>query len=574
MIEINEKIQKINQVLIKRGYTNREETYRKIEIIFYLVAITRYNKLKMDLKNETSFDRYFSNAEKLSIDVETIKTNLMSFGTEVDDLYCELLKLTEPELIKIFEYVENKKTQESGRHYLEPIICPEVNTTIFEILGNIENKKLVDICSGEGRILSEASKRGCSVTNGYEININATVLLKIRAAIYGFEADIILNDVLQEKMDAKYDIAITQPPFALRSFEATVEDNNSNLKYGESERINRADWHFVFKVINSINEHGKAIALITSGSLFNTPDIFYRSQIIKNKLLEMVIELPQGIYSSTNVATCLLVFSHNNNKIVFIDARDCFIKSKGYDKKIDVESVMSLINTESSEKVAIVDYENIDTDKFALNVNKYLGEDLSEQIMNPVLLKECAEVIPGYQYTTRRQKELEPGEGNVSVVKITNIINSEIDFNNLASLNIEDEKIVKYILKENDILVSTKGTTIKFALVKDVDGRLLIAHTNMSVIRCNEKLEPLYLISFLSSDLGQKLFKSIQTGAIIMNITQKAIENLKIPMIEKETQELIASRYKIISKNIVEMKEKLKAAQDKLSSVWEEGVIE
>ena len=575
LARLNELTSKIRIELQISNHFDIVDVYKEIETIFFLAFITKNNNNKLDLTKESGIEKYFCSDKEIGgISVEDLKQSILIYSKNADEFYNALIKLTDDELVDLFEFMENKKSDDIGKFSGQETTSKEIAQLVFALCPRDNKTSIIDICSGDGTVLTEAAKNGYKKFRGYEININNANLSKMRGIMHGKEYDIKRCDVLQEKLEDKFDFAFSQPPFSLRIYQATVKDKDETFKYSESDRVVKADWHFIFKALNSTKENGKTIIVDAAGILFNTPDKFYRKQIIDNKKLETIIKLPSGVIPGTSISAYLIVFSSNNSSIVFADASECFVKTNGFFKKLDVEAIISLLKSKPKNKYKEIKVKDIEVDNYSLEVGRYLEGDLSNQLENPKHIKDYADVIPGFQYTTKNVTELDPGQAPISVVKITNIINGSIDYENLASIDIEDKKIEKYLLKENDILVSTKGTAIKLALVENIGNKKLVPHSNMSVIRCRDGLEPLYLISFLKSETGIAMFKSIQTGAIIMNITQKAIENFMFPMVDIDTQKVISSRYKIVNKKIADIKKELSAAEKKLTTLWEDEVLD
>ena len=549
------------------GY-QKNEAYKEIETIFFFAATLKDENFSLIDEEETKI--YFKQKESIEgIDINQVLQNMIIYDEKVDDLYKKLISYSNDEIKDLFEYTQRNREVKKDT---ESITTSDIAKLVMYLCKDGNKESFADICSGEGTMLVEAANAGYKRLDGYEINVNSALLSRMRAVINQTTFNIKECDVLQEKMHKVYDATFSQPPFSLRTYQPTKADEDDTLEYSKSSRVNKADWHFILKAINATREGGKTIALVSSGLLINTPDSNYRGQIIRNGKLDTVILLPSGIIPSTNISTSILVFSDGNEKIRFIDASNCYKKLNGYEKKLDIEKVIDLLNNDESEKVSEIKEINcydIKNDNYSLDVLKYLNMDSRYSISNPALLKDYAEVIPGFQYTTKNVTELDPKAGNVSVVKITNITDGGIDYDNLTSIDIGKNKIEKYLLKENDILVSTKGTALKFALVENLERRMLVPYSNLTIIRCNKELNPLYLITFLKSQAGTTLFKSIQTGSTIMFFTQKAIENFKFPLVDAYEQNFIANRYKEINERILEIKKKLAKAEEELETLWD-----
>ena len=75
--------------------------------------------------------------------------------------------------------------------------------------------------------------------------------------------------------------------------------------------------------------------------------------------------------------------------------------------------------------------------------------------------------------------------GAIGIVNIANIKEYDIDYNSLDHLNADERKIVNFVLKDGDILIPARGTTIKTAVFKEQQYPC-IASSNLIVIRVNQ----------------------------------------------------------------------------------------
>ena len=95
-------------------------------------------------------------------------------------------------------------------------------------------------------------------------------------------------------------------------------------------------------------------------------------------------------------------------------------------------------------------------------------------------------------------------DGNVSVINISNISDTGIDYENLDTINEEERKISRYLLEDGDVLIATKGFTVKVAVFEKQE-KMCIASSNLCVIRPNERIiNGTYLKLFLESETGMK----------------------------------------------------------------------
>ena len=193
-----------------------------------------------------------------------------------------------------------------------------------------------------------------------------------------------------------FDLCFTECPLALRYKQKIVEDPNGLLGFDHFGM--RADWAFVFKAINAMNQNGKTFAILSQNSLINSTDMKSRQIIIDNKLLEKVILMPHGTLKNSGVRYSLLVFSNNNDEVKFVDARNCYKNEKRI-KKFDVEAFKRV----ESQLTSTFSYKEVEEKDYSFELNRYLYESGIPENMNPVMLSDCADVIGGYVYNTRKK---------------------------------------------------------------------------------------------------------------------------------------------------------------------------
>lgn len=530
----------------------------------------------LDLSEHKEFnkvmEREFSKQKNYKIKdtlAEIIKTGMFNHRKELNFVNKKIFELDNDTRIQLFNYEANK-----NKRFVSWTTSKDIIDLILQLIEINKYDSILDLCSGKGIFLKECAKANSHIElTGYEINQIAIVVTKMHLIIQNADFNIYRGNVLQSSLENKYDFTFSDYPWALRTTEDVVDDKKMVVKYQRNRM--KADWNFIFKAINSINKNGKAVVIVPEGSLFNIPDKVSRQQVIDKGLLEMIVKMPMGTYPSTTVQYSILMFSYGNKHVRYVDASESCIGNRPIDKRIDINSVVKLINNHDESKCFLIDNETIKEADYNLSLSTYSNGVMDIQLPNPKPIKEIGKVTSGYQYTSRTLKELESGEGNVSIVKITNIEEGEINYSSLASAELDEKKIEKYLLKDNDILISSKGTTIKLAMVSNLGDRKVIPHNNLMVIRVtSDEVLPGYLCNFLNSSTGQKLLKSLQTGSIIINITKNSLLDMNIPVVDMDTQETIVNRYCILKEEITRLKDRLNLLENKIQSIYDDEVGE
>ena len=153
-------------------------------------------------------------------------------------------------------------------------------------------------------------------------------------------------------------------------------------------------------------------------------------------------------------------------------------------------------------------------------------------------LNEVSEVFRGKAITEKVEG------GNIAVINISNISETGIDYESLETIDEEERKVARYLLQDGDVLITTKGFSLKVA-VFEKQPRMCIASSNLCVIRTQSKLlNGTYLKLFLESEVGTKLLKSLQRGTTIVNINYQDICQLEVPVPLLDDQMEVVNEYK------------------------------
>ena len=122
--------------------------------------------------------------------------------------------------------------------------------------------------------------------------------------------------------------------------------------------------------------------------------------------------------------------------------------------------------------------------------------------------------------------------------------------------------ITKDLLKDNDIIISNKGTIGKTAIYK-ADNRLILPSPQLFVIKANtKKVYPEYLFKVLNSKFVQDKLISLTTGAYISRLSKNDLENIVIPVPPRKQQH--SEDYLKLIKQISNMQNEIRKMKKKL----------
>lgn len=555
-----------------RGYIGKDDTKKMFYSIIYLIYLAKKNNIDLlklfechafDLSAKfferkgvnkildklifiyKKSDVYTNELEVLEEIRSLFETN--NFNEEIDaNFSSQIIDLTEEDIKKIL--AEN--TLEIMNYSMKDndATSKEIIDLVIHCLDIKEQDDVLDLCSGRGDFLVSLANQNLKL-GGVEINRDNVLISKIRLSILkDINFEIINGDALTHRFNKKYDEIFCEFPLGLRVNEFILNQMEKNLFYTWRKPGLTADWLFINKMVTILKNKGRAAIIVPDGLLFKSMDADYRRDLLVSGVVKEIIKLPSGVIPNSNISANLIVLSrHNeNNEIKFIDASQEYIENKIGKRQLDVKAIIDLINgkNEDEDKVKIEKCNEIcRTDDVILTVNAYVKKQQPNYI-NPHLLKEyIIDKYRGYQFTSKEQNEIIDKNGNYELLTISDIEDGRIS-SNLLRINDNKSKYDRYLLKDGDVVISARGTKIKVA-VAEIKNRKIIPNGNLLVLRLNtKKINPYYLQAYLNSENGQLSLKQIQTGAIIMSINPSRIEQMKVSIIDKETQDIFVERYK------------------------------
>ena len=232
------------------------------------------------------------------------------------------------------------------------------------------------------------------------------------------------------------------------------------------------------------------------------------------------------------------------------------------DKPIQLEIVKVLSNVEetiSRKEQQLQEYDQLIKSRFV----ELFGDPESNTKKYPMVnLSDIAQYFNGLTYSPENVSD----EG-IIVLRSSNIQNSKLDFNNLVRvrLNVKESKMVK----ENDILMCSRNGSAKLvgkvALIDNLPERMAFG-AFMMIIRSEYYA---YLMSYFQMDAFRR---QITTGATttINQITSRMLDNVKLPLPEKNEVKKFELLVKQVDKLKFEVQKSLNETQMLFDSLMQE----
>lgn len=257
----------------------------------------------------------------------------------------------------------------------------------------VKSGNCLDICSGTGA-LSKATAVKCGDVNEYEFSERTIPFACLDACVNGITGYISRSDCLREKTvetyhlqrqgeisipqktevknPEKYDNVVMNPPYSMK-----FEDTEDFQIMGFTIPKSKADYGFLLRGIEHLKEDGRLIAILPHGVLFRGQgEGKIREWLVREKMINAVIGLPDKLFLNTGIPVCLLVLQRNSPDILFIDASKDFEK-KSAQNDMKKEQIQRIADTfakrQNCEKYAhIATYGEIEKNEYNLNIPRYV----------------------------------------------------------------------------------------------------------------------------------------------------------------------------------------------------------
>lgn len=228
---------------------------------------------------------------------------------------------------------------------------------------------------------------------GQEINHSVSNLARMRLELNNYDYSYFqTGDSIANWDDNGAQCIVSTPPFSFRI------DKDDLPIFGSRT----ADEYVIERFINSNSRY--AFYVVPAGILFRA-DTFLsklRSKIVDGNMLDMVVELPAGIYSGSGIATSLLIFDKErsaDSPVLLIDAKECYKTASRVNRILDVDKVLSLIHSPQEDCCVSVHADDFRNKRYSWVVGHYIKDN---------------EVVPAGYKTIALKDILEPARFKTS----------------------------------------------------------------------------------------------------------------------------------------------------------------
>ena len=382
-------------------------------------------------------------------------------------------------------------------------------------------------------------------------NIRSAFISELVRIVDEKDLEFVLNDALDSPVfinpDAphllkQFDSVLSFPPFGSRGKQDFSKDKFNRFKIHRGTNLDVAHFEHVLSQCK-----GKAVVLVPVGFSYRTgSEDLFRQHLVNANILEAIIQLPPNLHSATSIETTFFVINKQKltDKVLFINLKDeQFLKRDG--RKIVFESVDMIIdiykNSEEIDNISIViSNEEIRNNSYSLAIDRYVVSKEAKELQqilssyDTIELQDMAEI-------RRSQLFKDEGDGK-EVYELSPSNFSQAGFTKetgkLKKIGKQSNKYETYKLQTFDVLVSTKGTIGKVAIIDEVFEPLLASQASQ-VIRVKDKETAIELYMFLKSNIGQAMLGQLVAGAAMPQIATSEIKKMQIPILSEDERKQV-----------------------------------
>lgn len=364
----------------------------------------------------------------------------------------------------------------------------------------------------------------------------------------------------------QFESVLSFPPFGLRSKPDFSNDKFNRFKIHRGTNLDVAHFEHILAQCKE-----KAVVLMPVGFTYRAgAEEKFREFLVENNLLDAIVQLPPNLHSATSIETTFFIINkhRNSDNVLFINLKDeQFFKRDG--RKIVFENIDKIVDIcknriEIDNISTLVLNKEIQDNNYSLAIDRYVVSQEAKELQKllssykTIELQEIAEI-------RRSQLFKDEGEGK-EVYELSPSDFSKAGFTKeggkLKKIGSQFKKYETYKLQPYDVLVSTKGTIGKVAIIDEI-SEPLIASQASQVIRVKDKNTAIELYMFFKSNIGQAMLKQLVAGVAMPQIATSEIKKLQIPLLsENEKKQLLLN-----FNNEIKLYNEVKTIKSKIVSI-------
>lgn len=336
----------------------------------------------------------------------------------------DLSEISEDVLGESYMYMIERFGADAGKKAGEFFTVRNVAQLVAKLAQPKEGDRICDFACGSGGLLllagEEVESQGSKnyALYGQESTGSTYQLARMNMFLHGQDSarlewgDTLNNPLLVEDGKLiKFDVCVANPPFSLKKWGAENADSDQyNRFYRGLPPKDKGDYAFISHMVETLKpKTGRGAIIVPHGVLFRSgAEGKIRKQFLEENIIDAVIGLPAGLFSTTGIPVAVLIFDRSREKggeneskkdILFIEASKEFKSGKAQNTLTEenIEKIYTTyIDRKDIEKFArVVDFDEVVENDYNLNITRYVDTFVEEEPVDiEANLKELAELEP------------------------------------------------------------------------------------------------------------------------------------------------------------------------------------
>ena len=263
----------------------------------------------------------------------------------------------------------------------------------------------------------------------------------------------------------------------------------------------------------TLSEDGVCSIVLPQGFFFGASKkaVELRKKITEEYKIHYVVDIVSGAFVNTGTKTSMIVFQKGGvtDSVKFMDM----------DEKVLVEASL----------------EDLQKKNYSLNYKQYLAQEAVEvDGFEMVKLGDVCQLISGYAF---KSESFTTNTSDMRVLKIKNIKNETVVFDESDDRYTYTDKLEKFIVKENEFVVAMTGATTGKVGIHTSKEKVLLNQRVGKFCNFKNTVLPQYVFYYIKNK--PNLFMDLAAGTARENISPEQILSVQIPLPSLERQQQI-----------------------------------
>lgn len=354
--------------------------------------------------------------------------------------------------------------------------------------------------------------------------------------------------------DIRQSDPLSNPKFitqgGLEQFEHSIAFLPFNLKLGKytpkdlwGRFVEKSSNGYVYQLRHMLaHSQSHVVACISNSFLTSSVsgEAAFKKDMLEKGWLKGVVALPGNLLNSTGIPFSLLVLdkNHQGKPTLFIDANHEHFVTEGKLRNVkllsNIEDILNAYKShQETDFSALVSVEDIKANNMSLTPGRYVMTQEDRKLAKKLAGLDMINLVDVVEFIRPQMVKSEQEGQYFKEIVLSNL--NEIgqvkgEFKRVL-VKQNQERVLKQVLKEGDVLLSCRGTVGRVGLIDSIEDNNLIASQMFTVIRVkpDASITPEFVYQYLVSDVGQWQLSNLVVGSAQSVLSPKDLNAFQIP---------------------------------------------